>query len=233
MYHVVVYALHGLALLRDHVGELPKDLAELRDGRLDRLDRRGPLLHVARLLLLKVVQEHLLLLLLCTRRGRVHHVEREEAVLGPGLLVLTPAGAGERGAVVQHVARRRARRGGRGGACKVVQWRLRALLLCSEWRRVLQDLLRAVFGRLHVLRAHLEDLLEARGGGSKVRLEHGNHVPAVLFRAVLPPAPRCRVCLELGELPVEPRNIVLDNVGELADLDGPVVKERLTPRHCS
>ena len=46
---------HGLALLRDHVGELPKDLAELRDGRLDRLDRRGPLLHVARLLLLKVV----------------------------------------------------------------------------------------------------------------------------------------------------------------------------------
>ena len=49
MHHIVVDPLYHFALLGYHVRELTEDLAQLRDRRLDRLDRTGALCPCARL----------------------------------------------------------------------------------------------------------------------------------------------------------------------------------------
>ena len=227
LHHIVIDALYSLALLRHHVGELAKYLTELRDGGLDRFDSHRALLHIARLLLFFCDQ---LLLLL---HAATHHIERKESVATSGscahLFVRLDAGGGR--TVVQHRGRRRCARW-TSRACKRIQWRCRACVstrltaLERPRSRAVEELFRAVTRCLHVLGAHLEDLLEARCSIREVRLQHCDHVATVLAGGVLARAAALRVERQLGQLAVQTRNIVFDNVRELRDFHGPVIKKR-------
>ncbi len=96
------------------------------------------------------------------------------------------------------------------------------------------ELLGAVLGGLHVLGAHLEDVLERGGGACELALEQRDDVATVLFCAVggLAGAVGLVECLQIRELLVDRCNVVLDDVRQLRDLHGSIVEERLASRHC-
>jgi hypothetical protein len=90
--------------------------------------------------------------------------------------------------------------------------------------------LAALFGRLHVLGPDLEHVLEAERGVGQAALQHHDEVVVVLVDGLL--GAGLLEGLELPDLLVERGNVPLDDVGQLRDLDRPVVEERLLLGHC-
>lgn len=91
------------------------------------------------------------------------------------------------------------------------------------------------------MRAYLQDVLELHAGRCELALEHDEDVRVVLLGLL---ALHCactsrarggarRQRLQFGDLAVERGDVALDDVGELRDLDGPVIEQRLALCDCA
>lgn len=219
MHHIVVDPLHHFALLSHHVCELTEDLAQLGDRRLNRLDCTRALLQVGRLLVFELVQQKLLLL----HAARFHHVQGKKSLVCRVSLVIGESLLAGRSAVMQLGY-------GLRPTCQRIERRLGSLLLHGRRDGALEKLLGAVFGRLHVLRPHLQNILEISGGICERGLQHRDDITAMLVRATRSRTTSHRIWLQLGQLAIQTSDVVLDNVSKLRNLHRSVIKEGLSTR---
>ena len=114
--------------------------------------------------------------------------------------------------------------------CQRIEGRLGSLLLHGRRDGALEKLFGAVFGRLHVLRPHFQNILEICGGICERGLQHRDDITAMLVRATRSRTTSHRIWLQLGQLAIQTSDVVLDNVSKLRNLHRSVIKERLSAR---